>query len=216
MLRASERARFPSRSGPLVHRARPSAATCGRTCPAWKQTRSWTSRWSPRTTGRRPLFPRPLTPTRRPRRPSRRRRWPPPFPATPLFSAAWEEYREDGLSIRKATAGNLAHERSSLTLWLAIVGDRPLGDCARGDAAAFRRTVARLPKDYHRNKRWRGKTFAQMTQAADARDKDESRRIARIEIKTVNRHLPLSATPSCRPFDETHPSNTIRGESEIV
>jgi hypothetical protein len=139
-----------------------------------------------------------------------------PFPATPLFSAAWEEYREDGLSIRKATAGNLAHERSSLTLWLAIVGDRPLGDCARGDAAAFRRTVARLPKDYHRNKRWRGKTFAQMTPAADARDKDESRRIARIEIKTVNRHLPLSATPSCRPFDETHPSNTIRGESEIV
>lgn len=79
-----------------------------------------------------------------------------------------------------------------MTLWLDIVGDKPLGDYVKADAAAFRRTVAQMPKDYHRNKRWRGKSIPDMIRAANAADeraKDETKRIARIEIKTVNRHL---------------------------
>lgn len=115
-----------------------------------------------------------------------------PSPATPLFSEVWERFRLDCLSVTKATEGELAHDRSSVTLWLEICGDKPLGDYVKADAAEFRRTVARLPNNYHRSKRWRGKSVAQTVEAADAADKraeDRSKLIARLSTKTVNRHL---------------------------
>ncbi|WEJ57465.1 site-specific integrase [Devosia sp. FJ2-5-3] len=128
--------------------------------------------------------------------------------ASMTFSEAWSEAMADNLATSssddadvKWDEGKVAHAGSTLNLWTAIHGHAALSKTTPELAITFRRTAARLPALYHREKKWRDWPVADIIADADLEDargeKDNPgnyQKIRRVSPKTVNRHISVLKT----------------------
>lgn len=161
--------------------------------------------------------------------------------ASVTFNEAWATAMDDNLGTSysddaevKWDEGKVAHAGSTLNLWTAVHGEVALSETTAELAIAFRRSAARLPALYHREKKWRGWSVAEIIADADKEDalgektdRGNYRKIRRISLKTVNRHISTLKTTWQKfvqlrlvpaevknPFDSLH--TAVRKTTQII
>ncbi|WP_374368630.1 tyrosine-type recombinase/integrase [Dongia sp.] len=120
---------------------------------------------------------------------------------TPL-SEAWKVYAVDEVAVSKIRESNVRHRTSSLYLWIDICGDQPAYAYTNLDSSKFRRTIAQLPANYHRDKRWRNLSAMEIVADVSTIEQKNRERLPRkdqrtpltikfekISVKTINKHL---------------------------
>lgn len=116
----------------------------------------------------------------------------PPTQASQLMSEAGATFRE----AQVATSGwdkQTAHQAgATFRLFVEICGDHPLGVYTRKDAGRFKEAVERLPADYGKAPRYRGRSAAEIAETYAALPAGE--RAAPITQKTVRRHFSALST----------------------
>jgi integrase len=119
-----------------------------------------------------------------------------------LLSAAWKVYAADEVGVAKVKESNIRHRASSLYLWIDICGDQPAYAYTNIDSSKFRRTIAQLPANYHRDTKWRGRSaLAIVAEVAKIEEKNRERqpvtgqrtplkiKLEKVSTKTINKHL---------------------------
>ncbi len=103
----------------------------------------------------------------------------PPAPP-PKYSEALEVYIARQMSENRWKRTTLPDHRNRLETFLAIIGDKPLGDIQRDDLLSLRDILRRLPPRWNRDAKFKGKTPAEIAALSQK---------ATLNVKTINENM---------------------------
>jgi hypothetical protein len=111
---------------------------------------------------------------------------PPSTPCGPPLSQelpAFLEWVETAKPVRGQT---LAQNETTYRMFLEVCGDKPITDYTRRDTGAFYALLPKLPAQYAKDKRWRGRPLVEIA--------TEGAETLRLTRKTVKRHFSALGT----------------------
>jgi integrase len=126
-----------------------------------------------------------------------------PVASSPMFMQEADAFREAQLRRNVWERQTYLQARKTFALFAEHLGDRPLADYERKDAAKLKTLLEDLPADYGKAAEYRGKTAAQIVEAS--REKPGKR----LSPRTIQRHFAELSALWDRAVEQGHASANI-------